>query len=66
MSMSVLRVQAFAQTGSVSTLTALSVASVQWATTWITLESGVWVSIASGRCTVNALSYSPVSPGTLG
>lgn len=46
--MSVLRVQAFAQTGSVSTLMALSVASVQWATTWITLESGVWVSIASG------------------
>lgn len=48
MSMSVLRAQAFAQMVSVSTLMALSVVSVQWATTWITLESAVWVSINSG------------------
>lgn len=62
MSMSVLRAQAFAQMVSASTLMDLSDVSVQWATTWITLESGVWVSIGSVSHSSDALLYSSVCP----
>lgn len=60
--MSVLRAQAFAQTVSASTPMDLSVVNVQWATTWIILESGAWVSIGSSWWSLKALFYSPVSP----
>jgi hypothetical protein len=62
MSMSVLRAQAFAQMVSASTLMDLSDVSVQWATTWITLESGVWVSIGSVSRSLDTLLYSSICP----
>lgn len=62
MSMSALRAQAFAQTVSALTLTDPSDVSVRWATIWITVESGVWVSVASDFCSSGGLLYSPICP----
>lgn len=59
MSMSVLRAQAFAQMVSASTLMDLSDVSVQWATTWITLESGVWTPTSAPSATPAGTGRAP-------